>query len=320
MKFFNLSQHLGKRSGKAGSRPPFEGIYAYLLAALVGYGIADYAILKVRPKMLPKGSPGGASAPRPMTQFTQVNEDYSGVFQRNIFNSEGFDPEKLSAEEGSSESDGIEDQIAVLSQLPLSLEGTIVHANPSKSVATVVVKNSNESKSLSVGDEIENMIERVTKIERRKVTFINKNSRRLEYIEIPPDAKLNLSFKGPAVGTGSEEVAKRGEFDFVLKRADVTKYLSDLSSVLGQARMQPNIRPGSGGAVDGYRFTGIQPGSIYEKLGFKVQDVIKSVNGEPVNSPTKAMELYNSLKGQANLQLEVERNGRTEKFSYSINE
>ena len=72
--------------------------------------------------------------------------------------------------------------------------------------------------------------------------------------------------------------------------------------------------------MEGFKFTAIQPGSVYEKLGFKVQDIIKSVNGEPVNSPTKAMEMYNALKGQNSLELEVERNGRTEKFNYSIME
>jgi general secretion pathway protein C len=319
MKLFDIGRHLGKRSGKASSRPPFEGIYAYLLAALIGYGVADYAVLSVRPKMLPKSGGGAAPTPRPPSYFNPPMKDYAGVFQRNIFNSLGTDPEKLSSGDGEQDSDSIEDQIAIQSQLPLTLEGTIVHANPKKSVATIVVKSNNESKSVGIDDEIENMVERITKIERRKVTFINKNSRRLEFIEIPVDAKLNLNFKGPTT-SGSEEVAKRGEFDFAIKRGDVTKYLSDLSSVLGQARMQPNITPGSGGVVDGYRFTGIQPGSIYEKLGFKVQDVIKSVNGEPVNSPTKAMELYNSFKGQNNLELEVERNGRNEKFSYSITE
>jgi hypothetical protein len=39
-----------------------------------------------------------------------------------------------------------------------------------------------------------------------------------------------------------------------------------------------------------------------------------------VDSPTRAMELYNALKGQNFIELEVERNGRNEQFSYNINE
>ncbi len=82
--------------------------------------------------------------------------------------------------------------------------------------------------------------------------------------------------------------------------------------------MVPNIVPGSGGRVDGFRFVAIQPNSIYEKLGFKPMDVIKSVNGEPVNSPTKAMELYNSLKSDSRISIMIERNGRDETFKYEI--
>ncbi len=48
-------------------------------------------------------------------------------------------------------------------------------------------------------------------------------------------------------------------------------------------------------------------------------DVIKKVNGEDVNSPTKAMELYNALKTEGRINLSVERNGRDETFIYNVN-
>jgi general secretion pathway protein C len=72
--------------------------------------------------------------------------------------------------------------------------------------------------------------------------------------------------------------------------------------------------------VDGFRFVAIQPNSIYEKLGFKPMDVIKGVNGQPVNSPTQAMELYNALKSESRIELKVERNGRDETFKYDVND
>ena len=36
--------------------------------------------------------------------------------------------------------------------------------------------------------------------------------------------------------------------------------------------------------------------SVFQQLELKPGDVIKSVNGQPVDSPAKAMELYNELK------------------------
>lgn len=319
MSLRNIVQSITKSTGQGSSRPPFEGIYAYALAALIGYGIADYSVLTIRPQMLSKSAPSSGNRIRSSFKRLQA-KNYDGVFKRNIFDSLGEDPKKLSADE-SKENEALEEQEAVLSKLPLKLEGTIVHFDPKKSVATIVAKNSNESKPYSVGDPIDNLVEKITKIQRRKVVFINKNSGRLEFIEIPLDEKLTLSFKAPKKGDDkNSDVVKRGEFDFQVNRADVNKHLKNISDLLGQARMVPNIPPNSGGQVQGFKFTGIQPGSIYEKLGFKVTDVIRSVNGEDVNSPTKAMELYNALKGQSYIEIGVNRNGRDENFTYSITE
>ena len=82
--------------------------------------------------------------------------------------------------------------------------------------------------------------------------------------------------------------------------------------------MVPNIVPGSGGKIDGFRFVSIQPDSIFSKLGFKPGDIIKSVNDEEVTSPTQAMEMYQSLKSSDQLNLSVTRDGRDETFDYRI--
>ncbi len=103
-----------------------------------------------------------------------------------------------------------------------------------------------------------------------------------------------------------------------MKRSDLEKYTSDLPSILKQARMVPNIIPGSGGRVEGFRFVSIEPDSIFSKLGFKPGDVIKGVNNEPISSPTQAMEMYNTLKSSERLTLGVNRDGKDETFDYTI--
>jgi general secretion pathway protein C len=211
------------------------------------------------------------------------------------------------------------DMDPVLSQLPLKLEGTLVHSNPKKSVATITLKTKNEARAFMADADVEGMA-RIVRIERRKVVFRNMNNNRLEYIDIPKDSAVTFGVKDPVTNAGGSEVMQKGDFDFTMRRGDIAKYTTDLGSILQQARMVPNIVPGSGGRVDGFRFVAIQPGSIYEKLGFKPMDVIKKVNGEDVNSPTKAMELYNALKSEGRISLSVERNGREEQFKYDITE
>lgn len=302
------------RGGAGGDRPPFEGIYIYFLTFLIGYILADLSLLKMRGSMLPTKAPP-ASGSQPYQERIASRTDYDNITQRNVFNADGVIPPALSAT-GEEQQTNDDSSPAVLSQLPLKLEGTIVHLNPNRSVASIMIQAKNETQAFMIEDEIEGLA-RITKIERRRVTFRNLNNNRMEYIEIPKDSAIIFGKKQESGGTESD-ISKQGEYEFAIRRDDLNKYTSDLSSILNQARMVPNIIPGSGGRIDGFRFVNIQAGSIYEKLGFKMGDVIKEVNGEAVNSPTKAMELYNALRTEARIRLTVERDGRVENFSYDV--
>lgn len=238
---------------------------------------------------------------------------YSTITKRNIFNADKKIPPPLTGDGSGGTPDN--DTAPVPSQLPLALEGTLVSSNPKRSVATIEIKSRNESSAFSVDDDIRGMA-RIVAIERRKVIFRNLSNHRLEYIEIPKESALTFGVKAPAQQSG--EIKQDDPFNFTINRSDLNKYISNLGAVLNQARMVPNIIPGTGGKVEGFRFVSIQPGSVYEKLGFKPMDVIKAVNGEPVNSPTKAMELYNALRTESKIELKVERNGRDENMNYTI--
>lgn len=295
----------------APARPPFEGFYIYAALALVAFFVADTILTAIRGDMLPSQAPPARIGRAKEIQVKSRN-DYQAITQRNPFNSDGVIPPPLS-NDGEGETD---DSAPVLSQLPLTLVGTIVHVDPKRSVATI----QNRSKSLNeqflayrVDDEIKGMA-RILVIERKKVIFRNLNNNRKEYIEIKDESTLRL---GLQAAKPPEEVQQEGN-RFILKRDDVNKYTSNLPELLQQARAVPNIIPGSGGQVDGFRLLEIDEGSIFEKLGLKKMDVIKGVNGEPVNSPAKAMELYNELKSSNRIDIEIERNGRTEQLNYLI--
>jgi general secretion pathway protein C len=233
------------------------------------------------------------------------------ITERNIFNADGLIPPPLGATDG----DDMLNRTPVLSQLPIQLLGTIVHFNPKMSIATVSLTSKSMSSSYKVDEDIEGMA-KVVKIERKKLIFVNANNNRLEYVEIPEDQLLSFGVQSTKSQTG-EIVEQRGRFDFSVRRSDVEAQTQNLSSLLQQARMEPVFSP-DGIGVDGFRFANIQPGSIFEKLGFKAGDMIKSVNREPVNSPTKAMEMYGLLKSSSQVQLGVVRDGREETFNYSI--
>lgn len=81
--------------------------------------------------------------------------------------------------------------------------------------------------------------------------------------------------------------------------------------VLSQALMVPN-------AGGGFLVREIQAGSVYEKFGLKVGDVIASVNGQAVNTMDDVMRLYQQVASTSNLQINVKRAGRNETLVYNI--
>jgi len=290
---------------------------AFLLVLAIA--ISDLLVLYIRPYFL--------VSPIKLGQSSQVRQfippqasNYQSIVSKNIFSPDNTVPETLSAIkakqqnslEGGAE---LQDSVPVPSTLPISLIGTIVHSNPEKSLANIEIKSKNIALAVRVGNTIERMA-KLESVERGKIIIRNSNNNRLEFLELKDLNKLSFSATQKAIEAVKEEIKQTAPNRFEVKREDVLKYTSDLSNVLQQAAMIP-VR-GPGGEIHGFRFVNIQPDSIYTKLGFQVGDVIKNVNGEPIDSPAKALELYNALKGSNDIKLNMERNGQVQEMEYQI--
>ncbi len=288
----------------------------YGLLLFIGFTAADLGIIYVREYFIPQSAPP-KKAPKQQTSGYVDRSQYSTITNRNLFSSSGTIPDALAAVNAAQEEQA--EDIPVQSSLPLNLIGTLVHTDPSKSVAAIEVKSKNMSGSYMVGAEIENMA-KIEKVERGIVYFRNLNNGALEYIEISRgNSKVNFdSGKAAApVKAGGKEIQAIGNNTFRVKRADLNKYLNDLSGLLMQARALPNRDPNTG-EINGYRLVDYQPGSIFEQMGLPRGTLIKSAGGEPVNSIQSAMEMFNKLKKESKVKLGVEVNGSEQDFNYEI--
>ena len=104
-----------------------------------------------------------------------------------------------------------------------------------------------------------------------------------------------------------------GGNSFTVERDTLTQQMQK-PDFLSQALMVPN-------AGGGFLVREIQPGSVYEKLGMRSGDVIRSVNGQPINNMDEVMKLYQQLGGinrVGNVAIEVTRGGRTDSLQYNI--
>ena len=262
--------------------------------------------------MLPTQAP-----PRKIQTFTGRQgvdrSQYSVIPNRNLFSSTGEMPEAITG----GKTEKRKDNDPVPSSLPIGVIGTLVHSDPSKSIAALELKGRNKSGSYTVGADVEGLctIERVA----RNVVYIrNSSNGMLEYIEMTKGAnKVAFDSAKQSAAPAAKNVLTTGANQFTLSRATLIKYTNDLSSILMQARAVPN-RDNVTGEINGFRILDMQPGSIYEELGLQRMDVIKGVNGEPVDSIHKAMEMYNTLKNGNQVKMQIERGGKVETFTYDI--
>ena len=110
-------------------------------------------------------------------------------------------------------------------------------------------------------------------------------------------------------------VEKTGDYKYGIDRAMLNEALADLSELGKQARVIPNYR---NGRYEGFKLIGVRPGSLYRALGIRSGDIILSINGEPLNSPNRALELYSKLQHETQLVVGIKRRGKTLTSIYNI--
>lgn len=303
---------LGKSAKTDNSKVSKVALFALLV--FLAFAIADLTIIYFRDRMIPDQAPPQKIAPLKQPAFIDRSQ-FTIIPNRNLFSSSGVMPDAITSSKGETR----KDNAPVPSQLPINVIGTLVHSDPERSIAALEIKSKNMSGSYPVGSDIEGLA-RLEKVERNIVYIRNSNNGLLEYIEMNKGAN-RVAFDASRAETpraaGGTEVTSTGANTFAISRANLLKYTNDLSSVLMQARAVPNRDPNTG-EINGFRLLDMQPGSIYEQLGLQRMDVIKGVNGEPVNSVQKAMELYNALKNGTQVKLQVERGGKSDTFTYDI--
>lgn len=79
-----------------------------------------------------------------------------------------------------------------------------------------------------------------------------------------------------------------------INRKKAQKEFSDLTVLLKSARALPALN--SKGESEGFKFLSIEKGSYFNKLGIKENDVVLAVNNVALDSPRKAVEVYEHIK------------------------
>ena len=125
--------------------------------------------------------------------------------------------------------------------------------------------------------------------------------------EKPPAAQPAAALKAiPASG---------GPLRKVLDRREVDQALGDLPKLLSQARAVPYL---VNGVMSGFRLDYIAPTSFYEKIGLQYGDVLQQVNGVEVRDPGTMLTLFQQLRNERIVKLDVLRNNQRTTMNFDI--
>jgi general secretion pathway protein C len=120
---------------------------------------------------------------------------------------------------------------------------------------------------------------------------------------------------GRPAGGQMEGIRKVNDNLYTIDKQVIDGALSNLNTLATQARMVPSFK---NGVANGFKLFQIQPGSLYSSIGIENGDVITKINGYEINSPDKALEIYQKLRDAAHVTIELDRNGQAIKKDYNV--
>ncbi len=261
----------------------------------------------------------GAAAVRDLNVFSQRN--LMGLKREDLTPP---DPSEVSQENAPKElGDKFSENELRACTLTGSLQATLVASGvPAWSVAIIFDKRESESFAFSInpGNNVIEPDATLLSIESRSIVIRRKDHFERCYGE--DEGSTAVAGVLPVPTEGGEEIAPAGggvtqlsANDYAIDRPELDRVLTNLNEVATQARAVPSFKDGK---ANGFKMFSIKSGSIYAKIGLKNGDVIQKVNGMELNSPDRALELYQKLKTATSVNMEIQRRGQSRSLNYTI--
>jgi len=151
----------------------------------------------------------------------------------------------------------------------------------------------------------------IIKVMRDKITIRKPEGATID-IQVVDDTKIVTLQKS---GANSSGVKKITDSKWMVDQREMLASTENMSQILTQARALPYLEQGK---TVGFRISEIVPGSIYEKIGLQNGDVIQRVNSQDVDDPAKFFQLYQGLKNERNISIDLIRGGQRQTMNYEI--
>ena len=241
---------------------------------------------------------------------------YAAIHQRDLFHSA---KEKVAAKKAVSIPKKVVIKEETLEKTPLQvrLRGT-VYRESGNSVAIIEDTKTRKQDLYHVGDFI---------LGEAKLIAVSRNK---VYLERDGKQEVLEVYEGPEVKTGERAEGRRSQRGSIptgagIKKLSANRYrippedmrnaFENMNHLLTQVRMVPNFKDGE---PDGFKLLSIKGGSLIHRSGLRNGDLIKRVNGIEIDSPEKAFEVYEQIKNEPVITVEIVRGGRNKTLTYEV--
>ncbi len=299
----------------------FQGILGVSIAvSAISLGIMLTRFLALR-SYAPKAPPAAPSAASPRTAASVSPENWKNIFAPSA----GMQlPSRLPAVTGRSATGGARSNYTLL--------GTIVSTRPGDSRAILWAEGMKLPMAVRIDTEVEPgaVLVSVT----RDRAWIARGAVREELDLLPVGSQARgpgsgappaPSARGSAAGArqpaasgpsdATLRVERLGENTFSIDEAGVTHLTNNINQFMTHVRLVPYFE---GNTSAGYRIAAIRPGTAFEKLGFQGGDVLQQVNGVGLSSPEKMYTIFQNLKDEKQVTVDIIRQGKKSTLKYEI--
>lgn len=259
-------------------------------------------------------APAPPAEEQSVSRNTQVSErrldDFSSVYQQNLFNPGSTVQPEPSA--GLSETLETTQQPAAAPPKDLKLLGTV--AGGATPLAVILVEK--QSGVFRVGELVARGLT-LTAVARDRATVSTDAGvdSILELIAEKNTPKKKVTSRKKKSSNSKVNIVELGDNHWQIPREEAEKARSNLNTLLKTARMVPKIKDGE---TEGFTIVSIQPGTFLDLLGLRVGDTLVQINQVELNSPEKALQIFQQVREANNITLGLLRNSSRKTFEYTI--
>ena len=190
----------------------------------------------------------------------------------------------------------------------------------SSDTTVVTINYKGKTKVLSRGEEIDGF---VLEDAGSQYAIFNKNGKqyRVTLASAKNGAvKYNMLAPSKEAPPPSSEVVEDGVVDAgdhkIVDRILLEHYTKDMKRIYKEIGIS-EVKKGD--KIDGFRVTFVKRGTPFAKLGLQRGDILKSINGQELESYNAAFEAYKNINKATNVTLVVQRGNKEMELEYEIN-